>query len=146
MPELEAVDGLTCATVLGVAARLLRNLIQWGELSDELAGRLARDLSPDQWRDLDVSERQHSIETSHVVMGAIRDRTRLPIGRKRTGWFWEDPGKAIRCQRCGRLLGFSTEDHTLRVVIPTISLIEIQSGVVRCTCGQERMWRPYNPN
>ena len=132
--------------ILAIAARLLRDLIHWGTLSDEDAGRLTHDLSPEQWRALERDERQVNIQAGRQAMGGLCQHAFLPIERQGRGWIWAIPGKPIHCAKCGRLLGHATEDNALRIVIPTISRIEIAEGIIRCACGQERTWRSYNPN
>jgi hypothetical protein len=146
MAQSEVAIDLSALRVLRMAARLLRQLANWGEVNDETAGRLARDLTPDQWSALDASEREAGIQAGCAVLGVIRDNSRLPIIRRGDAWIWTAGKKPVHCSRCGRVLGFATEDHALRIILPTISQIEIESGVIRCTCGQERIWRACNPN
>jgi hypothetical protein len=132
--------------MLGVAARLLRSLIHHGELSDDEGGRLARDLSPDAWAELGPCDREPCIQAGRHVMEQIQRDTYFPLKRRGDLWVWDIDGKAVRCPNCGRVLGFATERHELRIIFPTIQAILIESGRIRCSCGEERIWRPYNPN
>jgi len=146
MAQVGAEAGLSCMVVLRAAARLLRQLVNWGEVTDGEAGRIGRGLSVDEWLALPDPEREQATRAASVIVTEIRDSTQLPIIHKGDRWLWTAGRVPIRCTRCGRILGFATEDHTLRVVIPTIARLEISSGVIRCVCGQERIWRPANPN
>jgi len=146
MAQVEAEAGLSCMVVLRTAARLLRQLANWGELMDHDAGRIGRGLAVDEWSALPEPEREQASRAAFVILGEIRDATQLPVIHDGDKWLWAAGRTRIRCSRCGRVLGFATDDNALRIVLPAIGKLEITSGVIRCVCGQERIWRPANPN